>query len=114
MDSLGSAALLYDPTDRCLLEGMRRRGHVTVGDCAVLASVTATAVRQRLNRLMAEGLVERSTQAAGRGRPKHVYSLTESGRSILGQNYAELATVLWQELKSYEDRAVGMKLLRRV
>jgi predicted ArsR family transcriptional regulator len=77
------------------------------------SGVTATAVRQRLNRLMREGLVQRSEQREGRGRPHHSYALTERAHAMLGQNYTDLAKALWQELKRFEDRAVGMKVLRR-
>jgi predicted ArsR family transcriptional regulator len=101
-------------TDRELLELLRRRGMMTVHDLVEAADVTATAVRLRLNRLMAQGLVERSVEHEGRGRPRHGYFLTEQAQVLLGQNYADLAMVLWGELKGFEDRAMGMKVLRRV
>jgi predicted ArsR family transcriptional regulator len=63
---------------------------------------------------MADGLVEREVQHEGRGRPRHCYSLTAQAHLLLGQNYADLAMTLWQELKTFEDRAVGMRVLRRV
>lgn len=99
--------------DRKFLELLRRRGRMTVHGLMQECDVTATAVRQRLNRLMREGLVQRSEQREGRGRPHHSYSLTEQAHAMLGQNYAHLAKALWQELKRFEDRAVGMKVLRR-
>ena len=101
-------------TDRQLLEALRRRGGLTVGDLVKLGGVTATAVRYRLNRLMAQGLIERTEEHAARGRPRHNYHLTERAQVEGGQNYADLAQTMWSELKSFEDRAVGMKLLRRV
>ena len=105
---------MHDDGDRQLLEAMRRRGCLTVTDCAKLSSVTPTAVRHRLQRLMARGLVSRTLRNRGRGRPLHSYSLTEEAQVLLGQNYAELAMTLWEELKKYEDRRVGMMLLKRV
>ena len=99
--------------DRQFLELLRRRGRMTVRSLVREYGVTATAVRQRLNRLMREGLVQRSQQREGRGRPHHSYSLTERAHAMLGQNYANLAQALWQELKRFEERAVGMKVLRR-
>jgi predicted ArsR family transcriptional regulator len=87
---------------------------MTIREVGKIAEVTATAVRHRLNRLMAQGLVRRTAQPEGRGRPRHNYSLTEQAHALLGQNYADLAMTLWRELKSFEDRAVGMKVLRRV
>jgi predicted ArsR family transcriptional regulator len=87
---------------------------MTVSECVSFAEVTPTAVRHRLNRLMAQGLISRTEQHKGRGRPGHRYSLTDEAELVLGQNYADLAMTLWSEIKAFEDRAVGMKVLRRV
>jgi predicted ArsR family transcriptional regulator len=97
-----------------MLEALRRRGGMTVHELVKLGGVTATAVRYRLSRLMAQGLIERTEQHAGRGRPHHTYRLTQRAHRSGGQNYADLAKTLWSELKSFEDRAIGMKVLRRV
>jgi predicted ArsR family transcriptional regulator len=105
---------MQETADRKLLEALRRQGGMTVHECVRVAAVTPTAVRHRLNRLMAQGLVERTEEHYGRGRPRHSYRLTEQAQEVLGQNYADLAVTLWNELKTYEDRAVGMRVLRRV
>ena len=105
---------MQETGDRLLMEAIRRRGGMTVSECVTFAEVTPTAVRHRLNRLMAQGLISRTEQHKGRGRPGHRYSLTEEAELVLGQNYADLAMTLWSEIKALEDRAVGMKLLRRV
>lgn len=105
---------MEDQADRRLLETMRRRGAMTISELTTAAAVTATAVRHRLSRLMASGLVDRSEQHAGRGRPRHTYFVTAHAHAMLGQNYQDLAMTLWRELKGMEDRAVGMSVLRRV
>ena len=105
---------MQETGDRLLLEAIRRRGGMTVSECVTFAEVTPTAVRHRLNRLMAQGLISRTEQHKGRGRPGHRYSLTEEAELVLGQNYADLAMTLWSEIKAFEDRAIGMQLLRRV
>jgi predicted ArsR family transcriptional regulator len=76
--------------------------------------VTATAVRQRLQRLMAEGFIERRTERRTRGRPNHRYSLTEKGERAAGNNFADMALVLWDEIKSVPDPDVRRGLLRRI
>jgi predicted ArsR family transcriptional regulator len=63
---------------------------------------------------MAQGLVARVAQHEGRGRPSYSYVLTDHAHVEMGQNYADLAKTLWSELKTFEDRALGMKVLRRV
>src|SRR5262245_25501116 len=100
--------------DRQLLEAIRRRGGMTIQQGVQFAAVTPTAVRHRLNRVMAQGLIERVRQHEGRGRPRYSYILTEQAHVMMGQNYADLAKTLWAELKTFEDRAVGMRVLRRV
>lgn len=73
--------------------------------------VTATAVRQRLTRLMAAGLVDRTTESEGRGRPVHRYRLTESGRKSVGNNLADFAGVLWQQIQKISDDSVRKAII---
>jgi predicted ArsR family transcriptional regulator len=76
--------------------------------------VTATAVRQRLVRLLAQGYIERTIERAGRGRPGHRYSLTEKGRRKTGANFADLAVALWDEIRSIKDVEVRRGLFARL
>jgi len=76
--------------------------------------VTATAVRQRLVRLMGQGWVERSALKAGRGRPGHRYSLTEKGRRQTGSNFPDLTLALWQEVRQIKDPQTRAGLLKRL
>ena len=73
------------PSDRPLLERLRRRAGLTVAELASDLGVTATAVRQRLQRLLAGGFIQRFSESAGRGRPQHRYSLTERGQPYRGR-----------------------------
>lgn len=79
-----------------------------------MMEVTATAVRQRLTRLMAQGYIERNVVRAGRGRPTHRYMLTDEGRRKTGANFADLAMALWQEVRLIDDPEVRRGLLQRV
>ena len=76
--------------------------------------MTATAVRQRLNRLMAQELIERTAARHGRGRPKHCYRLTPKGLRKSGSNFADLAMALWQEVRLIRDPEVRRGLLQRI
>jgi predicted ArsR family transcriptional regulator len=93
---------------------MRREGAVTIAALVAEMGVTATAVRQRLHRLMRNGIVERKTERKRRGRPNHRYSLTEKGERAAGTNFADMAIVLWEEIKSVEDPTVRRGLLKRI
>jgi predicted ArsR family transcriptional regulator len=103
-----------ETSDKGMLDLMRREGTVTISQLVCAMGVTATAVRQRLQRLMGEGLVERCTERKVRGRPNHRYSLTEKGERSAGTNFADMAIVLWEEIKSVPDPEVRRGLLQRV
>jgi DeoR family transcriptional regulator, suf operon transcriptional repressor len=100
--------------DRAMLEFMRCEGAVTISALVTEMGVTATAVRQRLQRLMSDGLVERRTEKKSRGRPNHRYHLTEKGERSAGTNFGDMAIVLWEEIKSVEDPAIRRGLLKRI
>ncbi|NLY01626.1 MAG: ArsR family transcriptional regulator [Rhodopirellula sp.] len=101
-------------SDADLLDMLRSQGPMSVTDMAGAFEVTPTAVRQRLSRLMAHGLVGRQAIRVGRGRPKHRYDLTQKGIRLTGSNFTDLALVLWREIGAIEDREVRKTLLTRV
>jgi predicted ArsR family transcriptional regulator len=100
--------------DSAVIDLLRLRDTQGIGELAEALGVTATAVRQRLERLMKGGLVERSTIAKPRGRPAHAYRLTEAGRKLGGDNFRDLAMVLWREIRSVRDPAVRSGLMSRI
>ena len=100
--------------DRVIVDFIRRNDSATIAQLVDFLGVTATAVRQRLNRLMDAGLVARESHAAGRGRPMHTYSLTSAGARVGGNNYEDLAGVLWSEVRAVDDPKVRRGLLTRI
>jgi predicted ArsR family transcriptional regulator len=101
-------------SDRTLIDFMRRSGACTISDLVAEAGVTATAIRQRLTRLMEQGLVVREAEVIGRGRPTHRYSLTKAGLRHGGTNYEDLARVLWEEIRAVDDPDLRHGLLKRI
>jgi predicted ArsR family transcriptional regulator len=101
-------------SDDSLLDLLRSRGSMTVDQIKVAMQVTATAVRQRLVRLLAQGHVERAAEPISRGRPVHRYSLTEQGRRRAGTNFADLAMALWHEVRDIKDVEIRRGLLKRL
>ena len=100
-------------SDQGILDQLRRRPQ-NVAQLASATQVTATAVRQRLTRLMAQGLIERMATPVGRGRPSHSYSLTAAGRQHAGVNYDDLAQALWAEIRAIDNPQVQRGLLKRI
>jgi predicted ArsR family transcriptional regulator len=101
-------------SDTTIVDLLRRRQSLTVAELAELLHVTATAVRQRLVRLMAQGYIERQTSRERRGRPSHKYRLTSAGRQKSGTNFADLALTLWEEIRLIDDVQVRRGLLTRI
>lgn len=105
---------LSETSDARLLDLLRQNGAMTIPQLAGATAVTATAVRQRLSRLMAQGLIERESARAGRGRPSHRYSLSEKARRQIGNNYGDLAIMLWDEIRSVKDPDIRRGLFQRL
>jgi predicted ArsR family transcriptional regulator len=122
-----------ETSDARILELLAQRGPLGVSELSELNHVTATAVRQRLARLMLQGLVGREIARAGRGRPSHRYQLTELARrqaaGETGQaavrevpeserrpanNFPDLALALWEEVRAIRDPEVRRGLFARL
>lgn len=103
-----------ETSDEQLLDLLRRNGPMSVTQLIEATKVTATAVRQRLTRLSAGGLVDRVLAPAERGRPGHRYRITDKGRRQAGDNFADLAGALWEEIRAVPDDEVRRGLLQRL
>ncbi|EDL60011.1 helix-turn-helix transcriptional regulator [Gimesia maris] len=103
-----------DENDRSFLLGLNRLKSATIHEICEQEGVTATAVRQRLVRLQGLELIERTQVKEGRGRPHYTYSVTSLGMRLLGDNYAELANILWEELKGIDDEDLRCRLAARI
>ncbi|OQA45952.1 MAG: hypothetical protein BWY52_01056 [Chloroflexi bacterium ADurb.Bin325] len=97
-----------------LLILLQRRGAATVKEMEDLLGVTANAVRQQLTGLLAEGYIEHRAENIGRGRPKHVYSLTAEGRALFPRHYDEFTNSLLREILLTEGPQKVQELLARL
>lgn len=103
-----------ETSDRTFLDQLHRLGSGTISEICQSVGVTATAIRQRLLRLQGQGFVSRVMVRSGRGRPHFVYQVSESGLNQLGENYSDLALILWQEMQSIEEPVLRQRVVRRV
>lgn len=106
--------LHIEPRDREFLQRLHRLGGGTIQDICADLGVTATAVRQRLDRLQAAGFVVREAVREGRGRPHYIYEPSVTGLRELGENYAELAMTLWRAVRQIEPPEVREAVLGNV
>jgi predicted ArsR family transcriptional regulator len=73
--------LLSDSQTR-LVELIKKRGEVTVDQAVDALDLATTTIRQHLERLENEDLVEHRRNSVGRGRPRHVYRLSSRAEQL--------------------------------
>ncbi len=107
-------AMHTETSDVGLIALLREHGALGVSELTAAMNVTATAVRQRLTRLMNQGMIQRETTKPPRGRPSHRYSLTEKGRRQTNSNFADLTVALWREVRSIKNPEIRNGLMQRI
>ena len=100
-----------DHSDLDFLGHLHRLGSGTVQDLGTAIGVTATAIRQRLTRLEGAEMIARRLVRAARGRPHYVYEVTSKGLRQLGDNYGDLALILWREVQRIDDPVAKEKVV---
>lgn len=100
--------------DRDLLLCLRSGEPKTIGDLTELLGVTATAIRQRIERLLEIGLIDREKVVAGRGRPTFRYLLTVAGYRRAGADASDLAEAMWREIVNLTNDDVREKLITAI
>lgn len=106
--------MVLEQSDGEFLNELHRIGPTTVQDICVAVGVTATAIRQRLCRLQGQGFVSRELVRSGRGRPHYVYRISDKGLRQLGDNYGDLALILWREIRNITDLAIREQITSRI
>ena len=98
-----------------------RHGPITLADIARELGLAKTSVRQQIDRLVAEGWLDRSRRHGKPGRPVDVFSLSDQGRQLFTQRADVFLHALLEEVVSAEGEAklralitgVGRRLLQR-
>jgi len=82
-----------------ILRTLRARGKCSVNVLAEASGVSPVSVRHHLANLQAESLVAVEVERHGVGRPRQLFSLTETGLDQFPSRYARLTSRLLDELK---------------
>ena len=101
-------------SDAGLLDLLRIDGPMSILELAHAMEVTVTAVRQRLVRLLDQKALQRETTRHRRGRPGHLYWLTEMGLQRTDSNFLDPALTLWEESCQSSDQELRRETLRRI
>ena len=105
---------LTDSPADAVLSILQRQGAATIKELETSLGVTATAVRQQITGLLADGYIAQELERAGRGRPKHIYSLTPKGRARFPHHYDEFTNSLLREILVSEGPQKVTELLGRM
>lgn len=95
-----------------LLELVKRHGPQTAQDLAHRLDVSIPAARRHLGDLQDQGLVEaRTERPGGRGRPQHVFALTERGEAAFPKTYSSLCVDVLRHVESLFGEDALLKVL---
>jgi predicted ArsR family transcriptional regulator len=97
-----------------LLKTLQRHGRLSLKELQEALGVTANAVRHQLTALLAEGYVQQELERNGRGRPRHIYSLTGGGRTLFPHHYDEFTNGLLREILISDGSQKVEELLGRM
>jgi DeoR family transcriptional regulator, suf operon transcriptional repressor len=101
---------------RGVIDALKQRGEAGVDELAEDLSMTAAGIRQHLDTLTEEGLVESRDEARSRGgpgRPRRVYSLTPRSETLFPKAYDELANELLRHAADEDATLVERIFVRR-
>ena len=103
-------------TRRAILNLLKRNGPLDVAAVSRELGLTAAAVRLQLTRLEEDGLLRHTDEVAEggrRGRPRHVYELTQAAEALYPKRYGDLTTELLGYLGGPDDPRVDELFERR-
>lgn len=89
-----------DSTKKRLLECLKRKGPLTAQQLAEMLDVSTPAARRHLSDLQEQQLVQVQTEKpSGRGRPQHIFELTEGGEAHFPKTYSRLCLEICRHLE---------------
>jgi len=94
-----------------IIQLLRIHGPLTSADLVGYLEVTPTAIRQHLDRLVAEGTIQFIGLKRGRGRPRKIYTLAAKADRLFPHAYDSLSLDLLEAISRLPD---GDRLLREV
>ena len=95
-----------------LLELVKRHGAPTVQALAQELDISVPAARKHLCDLQESGLVTaRTEKPGGRGRPQHVYALSERGESTFPKSYATLCSDVFRHIEQLFGEGAVLQIL---
>ena len=95
-----------------ILQLLKMRSSMTVNQLKEALKISAMGIRQHLLILEEEGLVKYYIEKQERGRPHHIYSLTDGASSLFPTTYANFAVGLMNEVAKFNGPGFINKIFR--
>jgi len=114
IDRSGRPSLQAQTPRTEILRLLQKRGQASIKELEVALGVLATAVREQLSHLVAEGAVEAVRVRGEIGRPFYVYRLTDAAQDLFPKDYGTLARLLLEETLAAFGPAAYAQVLERV
>lgn len=95
-----------------ILQLLKMRCSMSVNQLTEALQISSMGIRQHLLILEQEGLVEFHREKKERGRPHHIYSLTDKANSLFPTTYANFAVGLMQEVEKFNGPGFINKVFR--
>ena len=95
-----------------ILQLLKMRAGMTVGQLTEALHISQMGVRQHLAILEAEGLIAYYREKQGRGRPRHIYQLTDEANGLFPTTYANFAVGLMHEVAKFNGPGFINKVFR--
>jgi DeoR family suf operon transcriptional repressor len=112
-ETLTSALSSLPETRREILDLLKRAGEADTETIGAKLGITPSGTRQHMVALQGDGLVTHRNDRDGRGRPKHVYSLTPAGDALFPRNYVDLTNELLQYVEDEDPELLARIFDRR-
>ena len=103
----------FQPTRRKILLALKQHGGLTASELAGILGITSMGVRRHLMTLERDRLVAFELGQRGKGRPSHVYRLSQQAEDIFPKNYARLANELLGHLADEQGDAAVIRLFNQ-
>ena len=112
--NLPGLRLELSSTAQRIVDQVARRGHMTIADLVDSLGVTTTAVRQQVNRLVAEGWLMRTRRHGVPGRPADIFTTSEQAKRLFAGLNDELSKLLIEEIAQAEGPIRSREILQAV
>jgi predicted ArsR family transcriptional regulator len=108
--SVAAVENLLKASRSAIIDLLKSRGGANVEELAHELQVSKVCVRRHLGLLESDGLIRHDEQRHERGRPRHIYRLTEKADCLFPRSYDEFACGIMAQL----EREYGVEGLQRV